>query len=82
MTDGPQGEVWSTFSTIDGLPNATFGIILVADLTGSYNLHPSDTGLSFQVLSRCSLVIIFNLPLLPVIELNADLISLLYYATN
>ncbi|VDI03306.1 Hypothetical predicted protein [Mytilus galloprovincialis] len=48
LTDGPQGEVWSTFSTIDGLPNATFGIILVADLTGSYNLHPSDTGLSFQ----------------------------------
>ncbi|XP_063423508.1 uncharacterized protein LOC134707561 isoform X1 [Mytilus trossulus] len=48
MTDGPQGEVWSTFSTINGLPNTSFGIVLVADLTGSYNLHPSDTGLSFQ----------------------------------
>ncbi|XP_046547865.1 uncharacterized protein LOC124257770 isoform X1 [Haliotis rubra] len=40
--EGPDGEVWSTYSDFGG--NNKYGIILAADLQGSYNMTPCMAG--------------------------------------
>ncbi|XP_046547850.1 uncharacterized protein LOC124257765 isoform X2 [Haliotis rubra] len=40
--DGPNGEVWSTYSDFGG--DNKYGIILAADLKGSYNMTPCMAG--------------------------------------
>ncbi|XP_046561027.1 uncharacterized protein LOC124270048 [Haliotis rubra] len=40
--EGPDGEVWSTYSDFGG--NNKYGIVLAADLQGSYNMTPCMAG--------------------------------------
>ncbi|CAF0793390.1 unnamed protein product [Brachionus calyciflorus] len=42
---GPDGEVWSTYSTIS---NYTFGIIFAADIKNNYNLKPEQMGFKIK----------------------------------
>ncbi|KAJ8299893.1 hypothetical protein KUTeg_021412 [Tegillarca granosa] len=45
-SDGPVGEVWTTYSVIQEVGIHGFGILLAADMKQPYTIYPKDTGLA------------------------------------
>lgn len=58
--DGPEGQVWTSLSVIYGDKSTTFGILLAANMSNDFQVHPYQTQFPYQFTD--SIVFPYNKP--------------------
>ena len=48
-SNGPDGEVWTTTSTVFSDSSIEFGILFAANMSNQYTIKPEDTGFPYKV---------------------------------